>query len=111
MTDRSSTADPRRAGGHRAPRRGPSRPRRGSALARRRCRVRRGRSPPTPARGAVAERIANPDVTGAPRPVEPLFGFDHWITLHQIGTVVMMVTLVDGVRDRLAPPPAATRSC
>ena len=55
--------------------------------------------------GAVAERITNPDVTGAPRPVEPLFGFDHWITLHQIGTVVMMVTLVDGVRDRLAPPP------
>ena len=38
--------------------------------------------------GAVAERIKNPDVTGAPRPVEPLFGFDHWITLHQIGTVV-----------------------
>jgi len=44
--------------------------------------------------GAVAERIKNPDVTGAPRPVEPLFGFDHWITLHQIGTVLMMVTLV-----------------
>jgi hypothetical protein len=43
---------------------------------------------------AVAERIKNPDVTGAPRPVEPLFGFDHWITLHQIGTVVMMITLV-----------------
>ena len=44
--------------------------------------------------GAVAERIKNPDVTGAPRPVEPLFGFDHWIALHQIGTVLMMVTLV-----------------
>ena len=43
--------------------------------------------------GAVAERIKNPDVTGAPRPVEPLFGFDHWITLHQVGTVLMMVTL------------------
>jgi len=44
--------------------------------------------------GAVAERIRNPAVTGAPRPVEPLFGFDHWIALHQIGTVLMMVTLV-----------------
>lgn len=44
--------------------------------------------------GAVADRIRNPDVDGAPRPVEPLFGFDHWITLHQIGTVVMMVVLV-----------------
>jgi hypothetical protein len=47
-------------------------------------------------KGAVAERIANPDVTGAPRPVEPLFGFDHWITLHQVGTVLMMVALVVG---------------
>jgi hypothetical protein len=45
-------------------------------------------------RGAVADRIANPDVTGAPRPVEPLWGFSHWITLHQVGTVVMMVALV-----------------
>jgi hypothetical protein len=44
--------------------------------------------------GAVADRIKNPEVTGAPRPVEPLFGFDHWITLHQVGTVLMMVTLV-----------------
>ena len=25
--------------------------------------------------GAVADRIKNPSVTGAPRPVEPLFGF------------------------------------
>ena len=47
--------------------------------------------------GAVADRIANPDVTGAPRPVEPLFGFDHWIELHQIGTVLMMVALVAAV--------------
>ena len=44
--------------------------------------------------GAVAERIKNPAVTGNPRPVEPLFGFDHWITVHQIGTVVMMIALV-----------------
>jgi hypothetical protein len=44
--------------------------------------------------GAVADRIRNPAVDGAPRPVEPLFGFDGWITLHQIGTIVMMVVLV-----------------
>jgi hypothetical protein len=44
--------------------------------------------------GAVAGRISNPEVTGAPRPVEPLWGVDHWITLHQVGTVVMMLTLV-----------------
>ncbi|HEX5097082.1 MAG TPA: spirocyclase AveC family protein [Acidimicrobiia bacterium] len=44
--------------------------------------------------GADASRIENPNVTGTPRPVAPLFGFDHWIALHQIGTVVMMVALV-----------------
>ncbi|HZQ84380.1 MAG TPA: spirocyclase AveC family protein [Acidimicrobiales bacterium] len=43
--------------------------------------------------GAVAGRIANPAVQGAPRPVEPLFGFHHWIALHQIGTILMMITL------------------
>jgi Spirocyclase AveC-like len=44
--------------------------------------------------GAVSPRIANPEVTGAPRPVEFLFGWDGWLALHQIGTVVMMLTLV-----------------
>ena len=44
--------------------------------------------------GAVAPRIKNADVSGAPRPVEPLFGFDHWIALHQVGTILMMITLV-----------------
>ncbi len=29
--------------------------------------------------GAVADRIEAPGDDGAPRPVEPLFGFDHWI--------------------------------
>lgn len=38
-------------------------------------------------------RIADPGERGAPRPIEPLFGFDHWITLHQIGTVLMMIAL------------------
>jgi Spirocyclase AveC-like len=45
-------------------------------------------------RGAVAERIANPDVEGAPRPVESLWGRTDWLTLHQVGTIVMMVALV-----------------
>jgi hypothetical protein len=44
--------------------------------------------------GAVAGRIRNPSVHGVPRPVEPLFGFHHWIALHEIGTILMMVTLV-----------------
>ena len=44
--------------------------------------------------GAVSPRIANPEVTGVPRPVEFLFGWDGWIALHQIGTVIMMLLLV-----------------
>src|SRR5262249_24120457 len=44
--------------------------------------------------GAVSPRIANTEVTGVPRPVEFLFGWNHWIVLHQVGTVVMMLTLV-----------------
>jgi hypothetical protein len=43
--------------------------------------------------GAVAARIANPAVHGAPRPVSPLFGWTHWLGLEQIGTVVMVVQL------------------
>jgi hypothetical protein len=46
--------------------------------------------------GPGADRITNPAVTGAPRPLEPLFGFDHWITLHQVGLILMMLTLVTG---------------
>ena len=45
-------------------------------------------------RGVGPTRITNPDVTGTPRPVRPLFGFKHWITLHEIGTILMMVTIV-----------------
>ncbi len=48
-------------------------------------------------RGAVADRIRNPEVEGAPRPVDALWGRTDWITLHQIGTVVMMVVLVTAV--------------
>jgi hypothetical protein len=44
--------------------------------------------------GAVAERIKNPAVQGAPRPVRPLFGWTHWITFLQINTVVALVLIV-----------------
>ena len=43
--------------------------------------------------GAVVDRVRNPAADGAPRPVEPLFGFDDWITVHQVGLILMMVTL------------------
>jgi hypothetical protein len=45
-------------------------------------------------RGAVSPRIANPEVMGVPRPVEFLFGWSHWLVLHQVGTIVMMLSLV-----------------
>jgi len=45
--------------------------------------------------GAV--RIANPAVKGAPRPVRPLFGWAHWLGLHQLGTIIMMVALIAAV--------------
>jgi hypothetical protein len=44
--------------------------------------------------GAVSPRIANPEVTGVPRPVEFLLGWTHWLVLHQVGTVVMMLSLI-----------------
>jgi Spirocyclase AveC-like len=44
--------------------------------------------------GAVSPRIANPEVVGVPRPVEFLFGWPHWLVLHQVGTVVMMLMLI-----------------
>ena len=43
--------------------------------------------------GAVAERIKNPNVQGAPRAVRPLFGWTHWVTALQIGTVVSLVLI------------------
>jgi hypothetical protein len=44
--------------------------------------------------GAVSPRIRNPEVSGAPRPAEPLFGFEHWPTLWQIFTIVTVPTLI-----------------
>lgn len=44
--------------------------------------------------GAVAARIANPAVTGAPRTMTPLFGWTHWLVAEQIGTMVAMLLIV-----------------
>jgi hypothetical protein len=44
--------------------------------------------------GAVSPRIRNPEVSGAPRPVEPLFGYDHWLSLFQIFTIFAMLILI-----------------
>lgn len=44
--------------------------------------------------GAVSARIANPEVTGAPRPVAFLLGWgDRWLAVHEYGTIVMMVII------------------
>lgn len=45
-------------------------------------------------RGAVSDRIRNPEVVGAPRPVEVLFGFDHWLEVIHIGTVLLVLTVI-----------------
>lgn len=45
--------------------------------------------------GAVSDRIRNPDVTGAPRPVRPLFGYTHWLGfLQQVFTVGTMLAVI-----------------
>lgn len=46
------------------------------------------------ARTEVHPRVANPNVEGRPRPVEFLFGWDGWLWVHQIGTVILLVILV-----------------
>ena len=44
--------------------------------------------------GAVSPRIRNPEVEGAPRPVDFLFGFEHWIDLWQIFTIFSVPALL-----------------
>src|ERR1700676_1446985 len=44
--------------------------------------------------GAVSPRIRNPEVSGAPRPVEPLFGYQHWLGLFQIFTIITMLIII-----------------
>jgi hypothetical protein len=46
------------------------------------------------ASGVGATRIENPAVSGHPRPVHTLFGFEHWITLWQIFAVVMPLSVI-----------------
>ena len=44
--------------------------------------------------GPTSPRIANPGVEGTPRPVDFLFGFDHWIDLWQIFTIFSVPALL-----------------
>lgn len=46
------------------------------------------------ARNYPDTRIGNPEVSGAPRPVRPLFGFDHWLAFWQIFAVVLIAVLI-----------------
>ncbi len=39
-------------------------------------------------------RIGNPNVTGAPRPVEPLFGYTHWLGTLQVFTIIAVIGLI-----------------
>jgi hypothetical protein len=48
-------------------------------------------------RGAVADRIANRAVVGAPRPVKFLFGKSDWIVMHEVGLALTAVTVVAAV--------------
>ena len=54
------------------------------------------------ARTEVHPRVANPNVEGRPRPVEFLFGWDDWLSVHQIGRVILLVVLVAIFVRRLA---------
>ena len=46
--------------------------------------------------GELTPRVANPEVTGAPRPVTPLFGDTNWLTKMQLGTIAtaLVVTIL-----------------
>jgi len=44
--------------------------------------------------GQMTARVANPNVTGAPRPVTPLFGDTAWLTKMQLGTIATVFLVV-----------------
>jgi hypothetical protein len=44
--------------------------------------------------GAVSPRIANPEVSGVPRPVEFMFGADYPIHTMQLGCLIMMLIII-----------------
>jgi hypothetical protein len=46
------------------------------------------------ARNYPDARIGNPEVSGAPRPVRPLFGFDHWLAVWQIFAIALIAGLI-----------------
>jgi Spirocyclase AveC-like len=48
--------------------------------------------------GAVSDRIRNPAVSGAPRPVRYLLGLSSqtWLTINQVGLVIAMVIVIAG---------------
>ena len=46
------------------------------------------------ARNYPDARIGNPNVTGAPRPVEPLFGYTHWLGTLQVFTIIAVIGLI-----------------
>ena len=63
------------------------------------------------ARNYPDARVGNPKVTGAPRPVEPLFGFDHWLTVLQVFTIIAVVGAYRSVRLGLAQVRASSGAC
>lgn len=44
--------------------------------------------------GVGSPRVANVDVTGAPRPFEFLFGWDYWVPFVEIATAIQIVIIV-----------------
>lgn len=44
--------------------------------------------------GLTSERVANPNVSGAPRPVEFLFGYPHWADWANYFTVIAMLIVI-----------------
>lgn len=45
-------------------------------------------------KGLGSDRVANRDVEGTPRPVEPLFGYDNWLTVLEVFTIVTMAVII-----------------
>ena len=44
--------------------------------------------------GPQSDRIRNPNVEGNPRPVKPIFGFDHWVTVLEIFTIIACTIII-----------------
>lgn len=46
------------------------------------------------ARNHPGARMGNPEVSGAPRPIRPLFGFDHWLAFWEIFAAALVAVLI-----------------